>query len=166
MSEKQQRGCPAIQSLSHNQIFSKIRVLFYDIKPYSVFFLLRFWIVRQPLQSGVAWMRLSGATPAYHLAPHHAPFSAMQVQAAIDFAECGCGREVAELECKSTPRSTAHRTPPRTFFCKCILQAAIDFAEVHILAMRGRRCTYTLTFSWLSVFKKIEKLIYPYNICS
>jgi len=29
----------------------------------------------------------------------------------------------------------AHRSPPCIFFCKCILQAAIDFAEV-----RKRSC--------------------------
>ena len=38
------------------------------------------------------------------------------------------------FRCK--PR-VAHRSPPRKFFCKCILQGAIDFAELPILARQG-----------------------------
>jgi len=62
-----------------------------------------------------------------------AAFSAMQVQGAIDFAALRCGvggdseairREGFKCQPRFSPRNT-----PRNFFCKCILQAAIDFAE-------------------------------------
>ena len=47
----------------------------------------------------------------------------------------------------------SHRSPPRkflsSFFYKCILQAAIDFAVLPILARRSKLCTYALTFSRL-----------------
>ena len=45
----------------------------------------------------------------------------------------------------------AHRSPPRSFFGECILQGAIDFAEMRERSWRrGRLCTYlSLTFSRL-----------------
>ena len=67
---------------------------------------------------------------------------------------CGSGvrsdRESSEVGMRGVPH-LAPRSPPRSFCCECILQAAIDFAEVPILAMRGRLCT------------KIERLFMPIN---
>ena len=55
------------------------------------------------------------------------------------FAELRCDSEAAKLECVEYPRSVSHRTPPCTFFCKCIpLQAAIDFAALRMRSWRRR----------------------------
>ena len=80
--------------------------------------------------------------------------------------EVGGDSEVAkqlEEHFRRQPRISP-RTPPCTFFCNCILQAAIDFAEVRMQGGVGGVACFAPTpnFEQTFGFKNGKAFIYPY----
>jgi len=85
----------------------------------------------QALHLSLTFSKLSGTHPACHIAAHRAAFSAIcKLQLILRRLRERSWRRGKwwGLGFKRQPRIPP-RNPPRTFFYKCILQAAIDFAE-------------------------------------
>ena len=113
------------------------------------------------LQGAIAFAEAAlSANPAQHIATHHAAFSA-RAFCKLQLILRWCFKCQPHLPPRSPPRKSLssffcncilqaaidfagvrkHRSLPRKF-CACILQNAIDFAVPPILARRGRLCTH------------------------